>query len=177
MHAMKTNPIWALVAVALLAGCAGVEHSHFPKASCKEKWVVLPMDNFTESPHAGQATERIAENILRSSGISEVSVYPAALADSLSEIGAASRRYEKALDWARERNARFAVTGSISEWRYKAGSDGEPAVGMTLRIVDVESGKTVWSGGGAKTGWYWNTVSGTAQKLVRQLLGCACTSK
>lgn len=61
----------------------------------------------------------------------------------------------------------------MAEWRYKSGMDGEPAVGMTLEIVDIESGRGIWSAGGARTGWYWDAVSGVAQKLIRKLLGAA----
>ena len=48
-----------------------------------------------------------------------------------------SKRQQEALDWARERQARYALTGAVDEWRYKVGVDGEPAAGVTLQIIDV----------------------------------------
>ena len=66
--------------------------------------------------------------------------------------------------------AQYALTGAVDEWRYKVGVDGEPAAGVTLRIVDVATGNTLWSGAGGKSGWSREALSAVAQKLIRQLL-------
>ena len=79
-------------------------------------------------------------------------------------------RQQEALDWARERQARYALTGTVDEWRYKVGVDGEPAAGVTLQIIDVASGETLWSGAGGKSGWSREALSAVAQKLIRDLL-------
>lgn len=162
-----------LSALALLAGCSAVEHAPKVHVSCSEKWVILPMENFTETPHAAQAAETLAENILRSQGVGEVAAYPAALADSLADFGTVAQKYSKALDWARGQEAHYGVTGSVTEWRYKSGTEGEPVAGMTLRIIDIETGKSVWTTGGAKTGWDRDAITGVAQKLIRTLLRTA----
>ena len=61
----------------------------------------------------------------------------------------------------------------MEEWRYKVGVDGEPAVGMMLQITDLKSGQVVWSGSGGKTGYSRESLSGTAQKLLNQMLSSA----
>lgn len=81
------------------------------------------------------------------------------------------RQQEAALTWAREQGARYALGGSVDEWRYKVGVDGEPAAGVALSIIDVTSGDTVWSGVGGKSGWSRESLSGVAQQLMRDLLG------
>ncbi|CAG9220909.1 hypothetical protein BCAR13_420163 [Paraburkholderia caribensis] len=48
--------------------------------------------------------------------------------------------------------------------------DGEPAVGLTFEVIDVQTGKVVWTGTGSRTGWSRDAVSGVAQKLERDLL-------
>lgn len=58
----------------------------------------------------------------------------------------------------------------MSEWRYKVGVDGEPAVGITLQVIDVPSGNVIWSATGSRTGWSRDAVSAVAQKLLRELL-------
>jgi hypothetical protein len=58
----------------------------------------------------------------------------------------------------------------VQEWRYRAEPDGEPAVGLTLSVIEVRSGRTVWSATGARAGLSRDTLSGTAQTLLRQLL-------
>ncbi len=76
----------------------------------------------------------------------------------------------KALEWARGERARYALTGAVQEWRYKVGVDGEPAVGISLQLIDVASGQVVWSATGGDSGCSRASLSGTAQKLLRRLL-------
>lgn len=160
----------------LFVGCAGIQHSKSPSMACSEKWVVLPLNNYSEAPQAGQTAAKMVENALRTRGLPDVNHYPASLDDSLAEFSMSQQQYDKALDWAKGRNARYGVTGAVTEWRYKSGVDGEPAVGMTLQIVDVESGKGLWSAGGAKTGWSSDALSGVGLKLTRNLLSKASIS-
>ncbi|MGQ9686803.1 MAG: penicillin-binding protein activator LpoB, partial [Thiobacillaceae bacterium] len=56
-----------------------------------------------------------------------------------------------------------------SEWRYKIGVDGEPAVGLTLQVIDLVNGKVVWTASGGRSGWSREALSAVAQKLVRDL--------
>ena len=156
-----------------LAGCTSMAHAPSLNLTCSEKWVILPMENFTETPHAAQAAETLAENVLRSQGIGEVTQYPSGLADSLAEFGTVSQKYAKALDWARGQEAHYGLSGSVTEWRYKSGTEGEPVAGMTLRIIDIETGKSVWTTGGSRTGWDRDAITGVGQKLIRKLLGAA----
>lgn len=170
---IRSKPMAALAAAAVLAGCAGIQHSHSPAMACTEKWVVLPIRNYSETPQAGQSAARMVENALRSRGLGDLQHYPSVLDDSLGEFGVSQGQYERALDWARGQRARYGVTGSVTEWRYKSGMDGEPAVGMTLEVVDVETGKGIWSAGGARTGWSSSPLSGVGLELVRRLLAKA----
>ncbi len=154
----------------LLSACSVVDRAPAPKLEAGARWVVLPFANATETPFAGQRAEAISEGLLRTLGVADVQRYPAQLAsDNLFETGA-PKDADKALEWARSQNARYAVTGTVDEWRYKVGVDGEPAVGVALSVVDVASGRTVWSGVGAKSGWSRDALSAVAQKLLKSLL-------
>ena len=75
--------------------------------------------------------------------------------------------------WARSVGARYAIYGAVDEWRYKVGIDGEPAVGVALHIMDLQNNSVVWSGVGGKSGWSRESLSGVAQKLIKQLLATA----
>ena len=77
---------------------------------------------------------------------------------------------QAALSWAQEQGIRYALAGTVEEWRYKVGVDGEPAVGVTLQIVDVATGDTLWSGAGGKSGWSREALAAVAQQLIRDLL-------
>jgi hypothetical protein len=62
------------------------------------------------------------------------------------------------------------LTGSVDEWRYKVGVDGEPVVGVALSIIDLANGETLWTGSGGKSGWSREALSAVARQLMRRLI-------
>lgn len=161
------------VLAALIGGsaCSTLDRSVAPEVDANALWVVLPFANNTETPLAGSRAEAIAEALLRSGGVAKVRRAPAGLQQEALFEATDRRQQEAALTWAREQGARYALGGSVDEWRYKVGVDGEPAAGVALSIIDVASGDTVWSGVGGKSGWSRESLSGVAQQLMRDLLG------
>lgn len=155
---------------ACIAGCTVIDRTPEARLDPGAKWVLLPMANHTETPQAGLRAEAIVETLLRSDGLMQLERYPASL-DAESLFDPAERKtQEKALAWAKAQKARYAVGGSVDEWRYKVGVDGEPAVGMAVSVTDLESGAVVYSASGGKTGWSREALSAVAQKLARELL-------
>ncbi|MCM0290554.1 hypothetical protein FCG81_18730, partial [Pseudomonas aeruginosa] len=57
------------------------------------------------------------------------------------------------------------------EWQYKNGLDGEPAVGVSLQVLEPASGRVLWSTSGARAGWSRESLAGAAQKVLRELVG------
>jgi polysaccharide biosynthesis protein PelC len=155
----------------MLAGCSVIDRSNAPALSKTDTWAILPITNNTETPQAGQRAASIAQSLLASYGYTNLARYPASGDDETLFDPAKPDAQANALNWARQQNAHYALTGAVNEWRYKVGVDGEPAVGLTLQVLDVQSGKVVWSGSGSRTGWSRDAVSGVAQKLERDLLG------
>jgi TolB-like protein len=156
-----------------LAGCSVMGHSPRQELDAQAKWALLPMANYTETPQAGARMTEITGALLGSMGVSQLLRYlPATTEDPLIGGDSNSER-ARAMEWAKAEGARYAVTGAVEEWRYKTGVEGEPAVGVTVQIIDVESQQTVWSGAGAQTGWSRDSVSGVAQKVILKLLGNA----
>lgn len=132
-------------------------------------WALLPIANYTETPQAGLRAEAILDSLVRGRGLHGLRRYPSALnTESLFEP-AAQNPLEKARDWAVAQDLRYALTGSVDEWRYKVGVDGEPAVGITLQLLDLRSGDVIWSATGSKTGWSREALSAVAQKLIAEL--------
>lgn len=158
------------VAALLLGGCS--THSSVSQGGALDtaaKWALLPMTNHTDTPQAGLAAEAIAEHLLRVRGVANIVRYPATLSrDSLFEPSE-RKVVEEAQKWAREQGARYGVQGAVEEWRYKVGIDGEPAVGITLQVVDLGSGAVVWSASGAKSGWSREALSLVARKVLESL--------
>jgi len=166
---------WLLVwlAALLLGACAtGIQStSDHEVLDAQAKWALLPIANNTDTPQAGLSAEAMVEHLLRRRGISLLQRYPAALSrDSLFEP-TERKVTEEAQKWAQEQGVRFAVVGSIEEWRYKVGIDGEPVVGVTLKVLDIATGRVVWSASGAKSGWSREALSAVAQTLLSNLLG------
>ena len=154
----------------MLAACSTVDRVKTAPIEPGARWALLPIANHTETPQAGLRSEAIVETVLRSLGVREVERYPPQLSTELLLEPAERKLAEQALAWARAREARYAVSGSVEEWRYKAGVDGEPAVGLALTVTDLRSGAVVYSASGGKTGWSREALSAVAQKLVRELL-------
>ena len=169
---MKIIRLGILLLALALSSCAVLDHeSNSKPLDRKAKWVLLPIVNHTDVPQAGLRAEAIAEVLLRVRGISNLRRYPPAFnQDSLFEP-AERKAVADALNWAREQGARYALTGAVDEWRYKVGVDGEPAVGMTLQIIDLGDGdRVVWSAAGSKSGWSRDALSAVAQNLIKSML-------
>jgi polysaccharide biosynthesis protein PelC len=159
----------------ILCGCGTTSIAVAPgnalptNASADARWALLPVLNFSETPKAGEKAESIVGALLPINGIQGVVHYPAD--DSEFALDAdEQRRYERALHWAKQQGYAYGISGSVDEWRYKSGVEGEPAVGLGLRVVDIATGQIVWSAVGSRAGWGRDTVSGTAQVLIADMM-------
>lgn len=167
--------ILALLAVmGLLGGCAVQEVQRGAALDTHARWALLPIMNHAETPQAGERAQAILATLLRVRGVVDAQEYAAhqkteGEAEGLPELDE-RRRFDEALNWAKGQGMTYGVTGSVEEWRYKSGTDGEPAAGVSLQVVDIASGRVLWSATGARTGWGRESVSGTAQKLLKDLL-------
>ena len=162
-----------LFAALAAAGCSTTNSGGSGAIERNAKWVMLPVLNHTEVPQAGLRAEAITEGLLRAHGIGDLTRYPATMNQDTLLQPAERAVFEEADKWARSHGARYAIYGAVDEWRYKVGIDGEPAVGVALHSRDLESNEVVWSGVGGKSGWSRESLSGVAQKLIRQLLATA----
>lgn len=161
-----------LVLCLWLSACAVVNISDSGKTALSRnaRWVMLPVLNHTETPQAGLRAETILVPLLHQQGLEKLATYPASMGRESLLLGNEQASQEEARRWAKEQGFRYAVTGSVDEWRYKVGVDGEPAVGMNLLVWDLNSDKIVWSAVGGKSGYSREAVSAVAQKLARDLL-------
>lgn len=155
-----------------LNACSSVQYGMSVPLERNAKWAMLPIANYTDVPQAGLRAEAIVEIVLHSLALNDLQHYPQALnSDSLFEP-AERKVVLEAMNWAKQRGVRYVVTGAVDEWRYKVGIDGEPAVGMTLQVIDLENNNTVvWSASGAKSGWSRDALSSVARDLISELLG------
>ena len=154
----------------LMASCTTTNVQPPPKGLASNvSWGLLPIVNYTQTPQAGLRAEAILESLVRSRGASALRRYPSELNTEALFEPTERGAVDKALRWARDERVRYALTGTVDEWRYKVGVDGEPAVGITLQLIDVSTGQIVWSATGAKTGWSREGLSAVAQKLLSEM--------
>ena len=159
-------------AALILVGCSTAIQSSAEREvlDTQARWALLPLSNNTDTPQAALSAESMLEHLLRRRGIQNMLLYPATLSrDSLFEPSE-RKVSDEAREWARAQGVRYAVSGSVEEWRYKVGIDGEPAVGVTLKVVDLSTGQTVWSASGAKSGWSRQALSAVAQTVLTDAL-------
>jgi hypothetical protein len=136
----------------------------------KARWVMLPFANYSETPQAGERVEAILDTLLRKEGIAQLDRYPPIKEDDAHLIVSDRQRYEESLTWAVQQKFDYGVAGSVEEWRYKNGVDGEPAVGVTVRVVELPSNRVVWSASGTRDGTGSETASGAALQLLGSMV-------
>jgi len=161
------------VALAQLCSCGSTITSVQAAAPLHSaaKWVMLPVANYSEAPQAGERVEEMLETVLRRAGVESLGHYPAPKEDEAHLVMSDRQRYEEAHAWAKTQPFDYGVTGSVEEWRYKSGLDGDPAVGVSVRVLDMRTDRVVWSASGTKTGGGGDNASGTALQLLSSLLG------
>ena len=119
---------------------------------------LLRFNNYTDTPKAGQRATNIAEGVLLAKGYN-VTTHMQKTQDSLSAAQAQ----------ALKDNSKYFLKGGVSEWRYKTGIDGEPAVSIKLSLYKTKNAKLVWSATGADSDWGTGSIGTTAQKLIEKM--------
>jgi hypothetical protein len=122
---------------------------------------------FTVAPDVTVGT---ATQLLREHGVGALDRYPALKEDEVHLLLSDRARYDSALAWARSQHYDYGVTGTVEEWRYKAGNESEPAIGLTLSVIALGENKVVWSGSGAQVGSSFQNTSGVALSLLATLV-------
>ncbi len=171
---LQTRPILLfLLGITLfffLPSCSVYKIQESKSFALTETWLILPFLNHSDTPEAGKQASDIAATLMRSKGISYVEEnYPSNSGGVLSGIDQ-QKVLKDAIAWGRQKKFRYGFTGSVQEWRYKSGLDSEPAVGITLKLIDLNDAKVLWSASGSKTGWGRDSVSGTGHKLMQILI-------
>lgn len=155
-----------------LLGCGSVlDVKADTPLSARATWALLPFGDYGETPQAAERAEEMASSLMQVMWNIELARYPATK-ESLALVDLDERqRYEKALQWAREEGFVYGLAGSVQEWRYRSGSEGEAAVGLSLRVINIQTGRAEWVATGSRSGVGSQTVSGVAERLLRAMLG------
>lgn len=170
---MRKLPLLALLL--LLPGCTTTTTPHVPgggkiKPHVNKGAFILvmpPFVNATDHEHAGQALTHVTGSTLLEQRIPLVQTE-----EILSQTAddTAPKQEVRNLQIARENKATYLLVGTVHEYRYKSDLSANPAVGITLRLVNVADGRTLWQGSSSKVGRVYASLTSTAQKTVRELV-------
>jgi len=171
----------------LAAGCASASHGAVyvhPNAdfSLYQRVAVLPLANLTTDRFAGERVREILCMELSMLGLFDtVDVGEVNRVMRVRDLAdAANIGPEMIAALGSDLKAQGLLFGSVLEYRaQQTGSITSPEVGLSLRLVDVETGMVVWSVGDARRGLsVWTRLFGVGEKshtevardLVRDLL-------
>lgn len=163
---------WTLLSVLFvsLGACSTLSSTPSVTVAADRPIALLPFENLSITPQADTRLRRVVETRLRRAGVGDVYVYEATQQTTLKALLNPRRQMDDATRWANEQGAQYAFTGTVHEWQYKAGADREPVVGLTLSLIDLNSGDVLWQGNAARTGWGYANLSAIAEKTVDDLL-------
>lgn len=162
-----------LCAVGVLSGCKSITSTPGVVADSGQRWALLPIENLSVTPLAGERASNLIETQLRRRGVALLANYSDAATNvqqDLSTLLNSKAEIAKAQHWARSNGYRYAVTGSVNEWHYKTGTDKEPAVGLNLKVIDLPTGRVIWQATGSRTGWGYSNLARIGEKVTDDLV-------
>lgn len=161
-----------IVLIIFLAGCVRSKvQTNAPMQLLDARIGVSPLANNSITPLAGYRAATMIAAILQARGVRSVSLYrnfPSCARLLNCPKGNVSLAQAKA--WARRRHLNYLITGSVNEWGYKVGLDGEPAAGVTINVISMRSGAVVWSGAGSRSGGSRTGLNVNAHILLDKML-------
>jgi len=154
----------------MISACATYHVQETPLFDTDKQWALIPLQNFSQTPQASEKVSSVLFSILKTKGFENL-----VLAEFNQEnhpiLGKIPKKSpEESMQWAKDRQVDYMFTGSVEEWRYKSGLNGEPAVSITLQIIDVHSDDVIWTATGARTGWGRESASMTTRRVIDHLL-------
>jgi len=126
---------------------------------CDVSISLFRLHNYTDTPRAGMRASNIIEGILLAKGYNVKNH----LTDKLPSM-------KKARKIAKEDGSKYFMYGGVSEWRYKTGIDGEPAVSFQTSLYKTKNGALVWSATGSDSDWGNASIGSTAQDLLTEMM-------
>lgn len=126
-----------------------------------------PFFNATNDDHAGRALSELTGSALVDRGIPLYQTEELLLSTQGETAAGPDGRYQ---ELASTVGATHLLIGTVHEYRYKTDLDGDPAVGITIRIVDARDGRTVWQGSSSNIGYAFASVTSASQRAVRRLV-------
>jgi len=150
------------------SGCSSIVNKNEVTVPKNQKYAISSFWNYTETPMAGLRASSIVEGVISQKDITIYSLIGGT--DEMENIKSKELFIKQKEAEAKKMGASYLITGDVQEWRYKTGIDGEPVVSYTLKIIDLNSNQTIFSGVGAKSGWGHKSIGVVAQEIAKDIL-------
>lgn len=174
---MKNLLVAGLIPAALLAGivttagCSSFDYHGETVVKREPLRVTLallpPADNATDDEHAGRAVTELIGSALYERGVPVHQTEYSRMRLNDPKASGPDGRYAGV---GATSSASHLVLATVHEYRYKTDLDGDPAVAVTIRVVDAKTGATVWQGSAGNVGYTFASLSSSAQYVVRKLI-------
>lgn len=155
--------------VLLLSACTTSRVADDIEISPATTVALLPLVNHAQTPLAGERAEDILASIWQQNKLPKLLRAPRNSSKDLPPLDD-QYRLNNAMQWLNTQQADYVLSGSIEEWRYKAGLDGEPVVALTLLLTKYGETTPIWTGTIAKSGWGRDSIAATAQDVIADLV-------
>ncbi len=177
--------IWlVLVFLPLLSACGmnrGVERGELQGQTVSAYApvvAVLPFENLSEHPNAGEILTRLMATELYKQRLFNVREESEWLRSSVADDGEkAGERLPSSMpriqQLAHKVGADGALLGSVTEFHYQHGLREEPVVGLSVRMVRSCDGKVVWASSRSASGkglFRRESLNQVAQRVVQELV-------
>ena len=157
-------------ALMFISACSSMSTTNSAAVNATDRWAILPINNLSTTAQADLQAQTLIETRMRKRGVQNIDTYTPLTQVSLRNLLDPATDLKNSLAWATQNGYRYGITGSVNEWHYKAGADREPAVGMSLKLIDIYSGDVVWQANAARTGWGYSNLPAVADKVINELL-------
>ncbi len=165
---LKQKSLILISLILFFTNCSSIVNKNSVALPKDKVYAISSFWNYTETPMAGLRASAIVDGVLSKKNINTTS-----LIGGNEEIESAKSKQsfiEEKKAKALALGASYLIIGSVQEWRYKTGIDGEPVVSFTLKVIDLKSNKTLFSGVGAKSGWGHKSIGVIAQEIAQKLI-------
>ena len=169
------KPTKLLLVLAALAACLGltackgrVQHGGIPRVDPAQVKIFMPaFSNATDDEHAGRALTEITASVLLQEGLPLIQKEPALVRSRGEKAAGPDGVFTET---AKMVGATHVLIGTVHEYRYKTDLDGDPVVGVSMRLIDAQTGETLWQGSSSKVKVFFASLTGTAQAAVQHLV-------
>ena len=158
--------------VVFLSGCSTMVYDGLAEGQKalkiqEVKVLMPPFTNATNDDHAARGVSELMGSALLHRGVPLFQTEKTLLRSAGEEAPGIDGRFTELVA---ETGATHLLLGTVHEYRYKTDLDGDPAVGISARLVEVTSGQTIWQGSVGNVGYAFASLTSASGSAVRRLV-------